>query len=138
MSDSKQDRGETGLDQKLNQHFSALRTEEAITAPPVPGPVVELGATPGRFRASNAPRALPAMAAVLALAFIGAGLPTQRAEEDPAQLYASIMATQNWHSDGLLVVSDSLMPAMTGLPELYQIDTQFDPDTVEPAPGEER
>ncbi len=119
-------RGKDG-DARLAAQFAALRAEEAATAPPVPGPVVNSEATPALFRAAPARGALPAIAASALVAVIGLGLFMQGAEEDPAQVYAGIMASQQWQSDELLVVSDSLFPALESVPELYEFDMDIDP-----------
>lgn len=121
MSENKQEPTRTAADAELSRRFAALRTTETASAPPFPTQGKSL-ARPHVFARWNT--VLPRIAAVLAVAALGLILLRTNTPEDPATLYAGIMANSPLQTDGLLIVSDSVLPALNGVPELYEIDPE--------------
>ena len=59
---------------------------------------------------------------------IAVGLLRETPEEDPAALYAGIMASHQLQTDSLLIVSDSVLPALSDVPRLYELEAEFGPE----------
>jgi hypothetical protein len=121
MSESKQQPAHTATDQELSRRFTKLRTADAASAPPFPLQGKAL-ARPHVFARWNT--AAARIAAVLAVVALGLMLLRTNTPEDPAVLYAGIMANNPLQTDSLLTVSDSVLPALNGVPELYEIDEE--------------
>lgn len=121
MSENKQQPTRSAADTELSRRFATLRSAEAASAPAFPAQGKAL-ARPHIFARWNT--VLPRVAAVLAVAALGLMLLRTGTEDDPATLYAGIMANSPLQTDGLLMVSDSVLPALDGVPELYEIDPE--------------
>ena len=122
---------EHNSDALLKQRFAALREAEAPTAPPIPdGSEAPLVMSSGWTNFAGA-ATLPRLAAGLAVVALGVGLlVNQEPVDDPAALYAEIMAGQSLETDALLLVSDDVLPAMHDVPELFDIDFDYNTDTL--------
>lgn len=121
MSENKQEPARSAADVELSRRFATLRSAEAASAPTFPKQGKAL-ARPHIFARWNT--VLPRLAAVLAVAALGLMLLRSNTPEDPATLYAGIMANSPLQTDGLLMVSDSILPALNSVPELYEIDPE--------------
>jgi len=51
-------------------------------------------------------------------------------EEDPAAIYAGIMQSHELQTDSLLIVSDSVLPALHAIPQLYELELEFSPEAA--------
>ena len=118
-------------DARLRQRFAALREAEAATAPPIPdGSEAPLVMASG-WTTFAGTATLPRLAAGFAIVALGVGLfVNQEPVEDPAALYAEIMAGQTLETDALLLVSDGVLPAMHDVPELFELDFDYNPDAL--------
>ena len=126
MDKSTEDPHKVGSDADIARRFARLRTTETGSAPAITMEAVPAVSAKAFAVAWPGHPAVARVAAVLALVVIALGLFSQSAKEDPAALYASIMDKQQMQTDTLLEVSSSVLPAMTGLPGLYEIDVEFD------------
>lgn len=128
MTDDTEKIDPAATDAKIAMRFAQLRAAEADCAPAVTTgslPNARTGVLsailPGR-------QSLPRVAAGIGLLALAFTLFSERPEEDPAALYASIMARQSMQTDTLLQVSSGVLPATTALPSLYELDMSFDPE----------
>ena len=117
-------------DEQLAASFALLRAEEAPSAPEFTREKRLRQQGPVRTQRRFTRQALPPVAAAVALVAVGAVLLSQQSEDDPAALYASIMSQQSLQTDSLLQVSESVLPALSDVPDLYQIDEMFQPETL--------
>ena len=126
MNDKTPETGPTALEQEIATRFASLRGEEAATAAAYrqPQPSPPIVARPWTFA-----RALPRTAAAVAVGAVAAVLIYEKPVEDPALLYAGIMQSQSLQTDALLIVSDSVLPAMQSLPQLYDLNAEADAAT---------
>lgn len=118
-------------DALLERRFAALRAAEATTAPPIPDGSEAPLATSSGWTTFAGVATLPRIAAGLAVVALGALLIVDREPvDDPAALYAEIMAGQSLETDALLLVSEGVLPAMHDVPELFEIDFDYNPDAL--------
>jgi hypothetical protein len=111
-------------DQALARRFARLRAAEADCAPPLSGTsAADASALSDRHR----PRALPWLVAASVLVAAVLTVLTDQPEDDPAALYASIMARQEWQTDILLEVSEGTLPAMSSSPRFYDPNIEWGP-----------
>lgn len=118
-------------DALLKEHFAKLRASEAAMAPPIPdGSEAPLAISSGWTTFAGA-ATLPRLAAGLAVVALGVGLfVSQTPAEDPGALYAEIMSGQTMETDALLMVSESVLPAMDDVPGLFEIDFEYNSDAL--------
>ena len=116
------------VDSEIAKQFAHLRAVESATAPAFnPRREAERGAPAPSHRIAT--RILPRLAAAIAVVALGVTLLSNPQQEDPAELYTGIMNTQHMQTDSLLFVSDSVLPALTPVPRLYDIDAEIDIET---------
>ena len=119
------DKHPDAVDSEIAKQFAHLRVVESATAPAFnPARVAERGAPAASRRIAT--RMLPRLAAAIAVVALGVTLLSNPQQEDPAELYTGIMNTQPMQTDSLLFVSNSVLPALTPVPRLYDIDAEID------------
>jgi len=131
MNDLNKGPGGTDPDSEIARRFIRLRAVEAAAAPDFSLAVASGSGRPPKINSWSASRTLPRVAAAVALAAIALTLLHESPQEDPAALYAGIMKNQQVQTDSLLIVSDSILPAMSTLPSLYDIEAEVDTGNYE-------
>ena len=129
MSDIDKGPGGTDPDSEIARRFTQLRALEAASAPDFSPAVGSGSGRAPKINSWTASRTLPRVAAAAALVAIALTLLRESPQEDPAALYAGIMENQQVQTDSLLIVSDSILPAMSPLPSLYDIEAEVDTGT---------
>ena len=115
-------------EREIASRFARMRASEAASAPAF-GPRLAPAKDPVRPAYSLPPAHVFArLAAGIAVVAIAVGLLRETPEEDPAALYAGIMASHQLQTDSLLIVSDSVLPALSDVPRLYELEAEFSPE----------
>ena len=106
---------------ELIRRFTQIRAEDAEQLPAFPDEELLAKRSPiiakPRFYA-----AVPSMAAAMAAAMLVGVLFIERTPEDPSRVYAEIMSANNMDTDQLMAVSTSVLPEMTSLPGIFEIN----------------
>lgn len=113
MKNPETDRESTGAEREIARRFARLRAAEAASAPVFTRQAGPLVASSAWLR----------FAAAVAAIAVTVTLLRQAPEEDPAALYAGIMAHRQVQTDALLTVSDSVLPALSAVPSLYDMES---------------
>ena len=102
----------------LAGRFAQLRVSERAETPDFPSmeSLSRVSTTPRRHGPIVA-AALAAGIAAFALLFAG-----PKPAQDPGEIYASIMAASEITTDQLMLVSPGLLPEVSGLPAIYEIE----------------
>ena len=129
MNETEKNSSHQKEDALMASRFAEMRAAESTTSPALtrdaPTHATQIEPRPAR----NYSQILPRAAAAVALVAVTATLLLYQTTEDPALLYTNIMNKQQMQTDSLLIVSDSVLPAMSTLPNLYEIDLEFESDT---------
>ena len=125
MKERDRNTGPEPIDSRLAARFAQLREDESGDAPDFVADNINALPRPEATGARRVPHYFGRIAAALALAGVVTAIVVQRPAEDPAALYTKIMQEQILQTDGLLLVSDSILPEMGGLPGLYDIDLEI-------------
>jgi hypothetical protein len=122
------DRHPHTVDDKIAGQFAHMRAVETASAPTF---IPQLKAEPHAPAMGYhiATRVLPRLAAAVAVVALGTTFLSNPQQEDPAELYTGIMKKQHMQTDSLLFVSDSVLPALTSVPSLYDMDAESDIET---------
>ncbi|MFT6955695.1 MAG: hypothetical protein ACJAYC_000696 [Halieaceae bacterium] len=128
MHDNIKGKGDAELDVELANRFAQLRRQESAAAPAYREPARRRVEQSSATRRWTGAWSLPRAAAAVAVAAIAVSLFYVSPEDDPARLYAGIMQHQSLQTDALLIVSDSVLPAMNSLPQMYDIEEALDAD----------
>lgn len=118
----------TGTDREIASRFARLRDSEAASAPEFTRQV-NAGterAKPDHLRTMT--RIIPRLAAAIAVVAVAVTLLSETPQEDPSVLYVAIMENQQVQTDSLLSVSDSVLPALSAVPRLYNMESAFAPE----------
>lgn len=106
---------------ELTNRFTQIRSEDAEQLPAFPDEELLAQRSPimakPRFYA-----AMPSMAAAMVVAILAGVLFIERTPEDPSGVYAEIMSANNMDTDQLMAVSTSVLPEMTSLPGIFEIN----------------
>lgn len=134
MRDKNPDTGDS-LERDIAARFARMRELEASTAPAFSsGTAARFGRPAAGYRWLSQ-YALPGMAAALALVAIAVTLLNQRSgADDPAALYAGLMNRHHMQTDPLLSVSSTELPALSDLPQLYQVEFEYVPAVPDKQP----
>ena len=118
----------TGTDREIASRFARMRDSEAASAPAFERQVNpdKEHAKPEHLRTMIG--VLSKLAAAIAVVAIAVTLLSETPQEDPAALYAGIMENQQVQTDSLLIVSDSVLPALSTVPRLYNMESVFAPE----------
>jgi len=125
MNNIDKDAKAADVDREIAGRFAQMRAGEAASAPAFTRQIIPVtkNARPEHFR--TATWVLPRLAATIAVVAVAVSLLRETPQEDPAALYASIMKHQQVQTDSLLIVSESVLPAMSAVPRLYDMESAF-------------
>ncbi len=115
--------GQRDIDRELDRRFAGLRREEMATAPTFSAMSAPKPEGSSRHVQPRLAPTLPRLAAAAAATAIALTVFYSTEDDDPARLYAGIMQDQILQTDALLNVSESVLPAMHTLPQLYHLDS---------------
>jgi len=115
----------TDTDREIESRFARMRASEAASAPAFAQQINPAAERAKADHLSTVARVLPRLAAAIAVVAVAVSLLSETQLEDPAALYAGIMENQQVQTDSLLIVSDSVLPALRAVPSLYDMESVF-------------
>lgn len=122
-------------DKDIATRFAMMRDEEREKSPKFPSEFelrkqqAALAPKPGIYE--YMPKIAAAFALVAIISIFMTNASNNRIEENPVEVYARIMQSHNMdnmNTDHLLVVSESLLPAMASAPTFYETELELEPD----------
>ena len=119
------DSGITDTDREIASRFARMRASEAASAPAFTRQTTTTVESARADHPRTLTRILPRLAAAIAVVAVAVSLLNETPPEDPAALYAGIMENQQVQTDSLLIVSDSVLPALSAVPRLYDMESAF-------------
>jgi hypothetical protein len=119
----------TGTDREIASRFARMRASEAASAPAFTVQTIPAAERARADHPRTVARIVPRLAAAIAVVAVAVSLLYETPQEDPAALYASIMENQQVQTDSLLIVSDSVLPALRAVPRLFDTESAFAANT---------
>ena len=116
-------------DPEIANRFARMRASEAASAPAFTRQINPAAERAKTDHLRTVARILPRLAAAIAVVAVAVSLLNETPPEDPAALYAGIMENQQVQTDSLLIVSDSVLPALRAVPRLYNMESAFAKET---------
>lgn len=107
-------------ERELARRFAQLRLEERADTPDFP--VVQTLQRDNEVPVVRRYRLIEAGALAASLALVVLFVSESPLQEDPGEIYASIMGTSEITTDQLMLVSPGTLPEVTAVPGIYEID----------------